>query len=199
MNIERTVRPAIVVLVAMTLVTGVAYPLVVTAIGRVALPATANGSLVERDGKLVGSSLIGQNFTAPAHFWGRPSATSPQPDNGTASGGSNLGPLNPALVDAAKARVDALRKANADAGVADDGPVPVDLATASASGLDPHISPAAARWQAARVAKASGLAPSRVDALIAEHTEGPDLGFLGMPRVDVLGLNLAIDAARGPH
>ena len=173
MNIDRTLRPALVVLAAMSLLTGIVYPLAIAAIGRVALPRAAAGSLVERDGKLVGSSLIGQSFTAPGHFWGRPSATSPQPDNALASGGSNLGPLNPALVEAVKARVDALRRADREAGVTNDGPVPIDLATASASGLDPHISPEAARWQAARVAKVSGIPRERIDALIAAHTEGP--------------------------
>ena len=196
MNIESSFRPAIVLFAALTLVTGLAYPLVVTGLGRAGFPHTADGSLVERDGRVIGSSLIGQQSSDPKHFWGRPSATSPQPDNASASGGSNLGPLNPALVDAVRARVDALKAADRDAGIADHGPVPVDLVTASASGLDPHISPDAAAYQAARVAKASGVAPARVEALIAAHTEAPQLGFLGMPRVNVLALNLALDAER---
>jgi K+-transporting ATPase ATPase C chain len=195
MNIDLSLRPALVLFVVLTLITGVFYPLVVLGLGKVALPHTTQGSLVEQDGKVVGSTLIGQSFTDPAHFWGRPSATSPQPDNAGASSGSNLGPLNPALVDAVKARVAALKAADTTAGVTQDGPVPVDLVTASASGLDPHISPEAAHWQAARVAKTRGLELAQVTQLIAQHTEGPQLGFLGMPRVNVLQLNLALDAA----
>jgi K+-transporting ATPase ATPase C chain len=194
MDIDRVLRPAFVVFFLLTIVTGVVYPLVVTAIGKFALPHAAAGSLVEKDGKAIGSVLIGQTFTDPRHFWGRPSATSPQPTNASASSGSNLGPLNPALVDAVKGRIDALKAADKDAGVVNDAPVPVDLVTASASGLDPQISPAAAAWQAARVAKASGVPLARVDALIAAQTEGPQWGFLGMPRVNVLRLNLALDA-----
>lgn len=194
MNIERTIRPAIVLFVALTVVTGVAYPLVITGIGKAGLSHAAAGSLIERDGKVIGSTLIGQQSSDPKHFWGRPSATSPQPNNASASSGSNLGPLNPALVDAVKARVDALKAADKEAGVSNDAPVPVDLVTTSASGLDPHISPEAASWQAARVAKASGVARERVDALIAAHTEAPQLGFIGMPRVNVLALNVALDA-----
>ena len=196
MNIDLSLRPALVLFVVLTLITGVVYPLVVFGLGKVALPHQANGSLMERDGKTIGSTLIGQSFTDPAHFWGRPSATSPQADNAGASSGSNLGPLNPALVDAVKGRVEALKAANRDAGVIDDSPVPVDLVTASASGLDPEISPTAAAWQAARVAKASGLPLDRVRTLIGEHTEGPQWGFLGMSRVNVLELNVAVDAAR---
>ncbi len=196
MNIQQSFRPALVVFAALTIVTGLAYPLLIVGIGRAGLSHPAHGSLIERDGKIVGSSLIGQPSSDPAHFWGRPSATSPQPDNASASSGSNLGPLNPALVDAVKGRVDALKAADRDAGVANDAPIPVDLVTASASGLDPHLSPEAVAWQAARVAAKSGVAPDRVRALIAEHTAGPQLGFLGMPRVDVLELNLALDAER---
>ena len=196
MNIDLSLRPAVVLFVALTIVTGVVYPLVVTGIGRTALSHTVEGSLIEVDGKVVGSSLIGQLSADPAHFWSRPSATVPQPNNAGASAGSNLGPLNPALVDAVKGRVEALKAADQEAGVANDAPVPLDLVTASASGLDPHISPEGATWQAARVAKVSGIARERVDALIAAHTEAPQLGFLGMPRVHVLELNLALDAER---
>ena len=194
MDIRPTLRPAIVVFAVLTFVTGFAYPFVVTAIGRAGLPHTAAGSLVEKDGKVVGSSLIGQLSVDPKHFWGRPSATSPQANNASASSGSNLGPLNPALVDAVKGRVEALKAADREAGVVNDAPVPVDLVTASASGLDPHISPEGAAWQAARVGKATGVPRERVEALIAEHIEAPQLGFLGMPRVNVLELNLALDA-----
>jgi len=194
-NITSTLRPALVLFVALTLVTGIAYPLVVTGIGKLAFDFTASGSLIEKDGKVVGSSLIGQVSSDPKHFWSRPSATAPQANNASASSGSNQGPLNPALVDAVKGRIDALKAADKDAGIVNEAPVPIDLVTASASGLDPHISPAAAGYQAARVAKASGVPIDRVKALIAAHTEGPQLGFLGMPRVNVLELNLALDAA----
>lgn len=193
MNIDLSLRPALVLFVVLTLITGVAYPLVITGLGKAGLSHAAEGSLVEQGGKVVGSTLIGQSFSDPAHFWGRPSATSPQPNNAGASSGSNLGPLNPALVDAVKGRVDALKAADAAAGVTNDGPVPVDLVTASASGLDPEISPEAAAYQAGRVAKASGVPLARVRALVAEHTEGPQWGFLGMPRVNVLELNVALD------
>jgi potassium-transporting ATPase KdpC subunit len=183
-------RPALVVFAAMTLVTGVLYPLAVTGVAQAAFPAQAAGSLVLREGKPVGSTLIGQNFSDPKHFWGRPSATSPMAYNAGASGGSNLGPLNPALADAVKGRIEALRAA--DPGNARQ--VPVDLVTASASGLDPHISPAAARYQAARVARARGVPQAQVDALIDRNTEGALWGLLGEARVDVLNLNLALDA-----
>ena len=198
MNIDSSIRPAVVLFAVLTFVTGVAYPLVITGIGKVGLSHTAHGSLIEKDGKVIGSSLIGQTSSDPKHFWGRPSATSPQSNNASASSGSNLGPLNPALVDAVKGRVDALKAADKDAGIVNNAPVPVDLVTASASGLDPHISPEAASYQAARVAKATGLAPDRVAALIAAHTEAPQLGFLGMPRVNVLELNVALDAEAVP-
>ncbi len=183
-------RRAVVVLVLLTLVTGLAYPLVVTGIASVAFRDAAGGSLV-RDGRgrVVGSRLIGQPFDDPAFFWGRPSATGPFPCNPAASSGSNLAPSNPALRAAVSARVDALRAADPDA----RGPVPIDLVTASGSGLDPHVSPAAAAYQAGRVARARGLDVSRVRALVAEHTRGRDLGFLGEPRVNVLELNLALD------
>jgi K+-transporting ATPase ATPase C chain len=185
-------RPAVVLLTALTVLTGGLYPLIVTGIARALFPAEAAGSILERDGHAVGSSLIGQSFTDPGHFWSRPSATTPQPYNASASAGSNLGPLNPALLGAVKARLAALRAA--DPGNA--APVPVDLVTASASGLDPHISLAAAYYQAARVARARGLDVSRVRALIAAHGEGRLMGILGEPRVNVLELNLALDALK---
>lgn len=185
-------RPALSLFVAFTLLTGLAYPLAVTAVAQLAFPDAANGSVVERHGVAVGSSLIGQPFQAAGHFWSRPSATSPMPDNGDASSGSNLGPSNPALLAAVKGRVDALRAA--DPGNA--APVPVDLVTASASGLDPHISVAAARWQVARVARATGLSPERVQALVERRTEEPWAGWLGEARVNVLLLNLDLDEAR---
>jgi K+-transporting ATPase ATPase C chain len=157
----------------------------------VLFPSQAAGSLIVRDGKPVGSLLIGQNFSEPKYFWGRLSATAPQPYNGTASGGSNLGPLNPALIDAVKGRLDALKAADPD----NAQPVPVDLVTASASGLDPDISPAAAQYQVKRVAQARGLPVERVAAMVAEHTQGRQWGLFGEPRVNVLELNLALDAA----
>ena len=186
------VRPALVVFAVLTALTGVAYPLVVTGIGQAAFPEQAAGSLILREGKAVGSLLIGQNFSDPKYVWGRPSATGPYPNNATASSGSNQGPLNPALTDAVKGRIEALRAA--DPGNA--APVPVDLVTASASGLDPHISVAGAVFQAARVAKARNLSQAQVQQLIEKHTEGQLFGFLGEPRVNVLQLNLSLDAAR---
>lgn len=192
---KNILRPALVLFLALTLLTGVAYPLAVTGAAQLLFPAQAAGSLILRDGKPVGSSLIGQNFADPGHFWGRPSATGPMPYNAAASGGSNLGPLNPALLDAVKARIDALRAA--DPGNAD--PVPVDLVTASASGLDPHISPASARYQAARVARVRHLPLERVQQLVAQETEMPWLGLLGEARVHVLRLNLALDALKAAN
>ena len=197
MHIDSSLRPAIVLFVALTVVTGAVYPLVVTGIGQAGSSGTARGSFIEKDGRIVGSRLIGQASSDPRHFWSRPSATSPQPNNASASSGSNLGPLNPALVAAVKGRVDALKAADQEAGIDHAAPVPVDLVTASASGLDPHISPEAAAYQAARIAKASGLSVERVGALIAAHTEPPQWGFLGMPRVNVLELNIALDAEAG--
>jgi len=185
------IRPALVLLLLFTVVTGVAYPLVVTGIAQTIFPRQANGSLIVKHGKPVGSSLIGQPFDDPNYFWSRPSATSPQPYNAMASSGSNQGPLNPALTDAVKDRIKALR----DADPGNTAPVPVDLVTASGSGLDPHISVAAAQYQAARVAKARGLAADKVQSLIAAHTEGRTFGVLGEPRVNVLALNLALDGA----
>jgi potassium-transporting ATPase KdpC subunit len=191
-EITAALRPALLLFLLMSVLTGILYPLVVTGIAGLLFPHQAAGSLVNRDGRAIGSSLIGQSFTAPEYFWSRLSATTPQPYNGTASGGSNLGPLNPALLDAVKARIAALRAA--DPG--NSTPVPVDLVTASASGLDPDISLAAAQFQAARVARVRAVPPSRVQALIAAHTAGRLLGVLGEPRVNVLELNLALDALK---
>ena len=185
-------RPALVLFFVLTLLTGVAYPLAVTSVAKTLFPEQAAGSLIRRDGKTVGSALIGQNFSDPRHFWGRPSATSPMPYNAVASSGSNQGPLNPALTEAVKARVDALRSADPSNTAA----VPVDLVTASASGLDPHISPAAARYQVARIAKLRGLPVERVQTLVDTQTEKPWLGILGESQVNVLRLNLALDNLR---
>jgi K+-transporting ATPase ATPase C chain len=182
-------RPALTSLLIFTVLTGIAYPLAVTGIAQVVFPAQANGSLVVRDGTVVGSALIGQPFDAPRYFWGRPSATSPFAYNAGASSGSNLSPTNPALIAAVQARVDALHAADPGNTV----PVPVDLVTASGSGLDPHISPAAALYQVPRVARARNLSPDTVRALIERHTEGRWLGILGEPRINVLALNLALD------
>jgi len=181
--------PALRMLVIMSVLTGIIYPLVVTGVAKVAFPRAANGSLIVADGKTLGSDLIGQPFDDPKYFWSRPSATSPQPYNGTASSGSNQGPRNPALADAVKDRIKALR--DADPGNA--AAVPVDLVTASGSGLDPHISVAAAQYQLARVAKARGLAAEQVQRLVAENTEGRTFAVLGEPRVNVLKLNIALD------
>ena len=187
------IRPALVLLIVMSVLTGLIYPAVVTGIAQLVFPRQANGSLIVRDGKVVGSSLIGQPFDDPKYFWSRLSATSPAPYNGGASSGSNLGPLNDALTEAVRGRVEALR-------AADPGntlPIPVDLVTASGSGLDPHISPAAARYQAARVARVRALSEGQVLALVDQHTAGRQWGFLGEPVVDVLPLNLALDALGG--
>jgi K+-transporting ATPase ATPase C chain len=186
----KELRPAVISFVVLSMVTGVAYPLLVTGISQATLSDKANGSLIAKDGKTVGSSLIGQSFSDPKYFWGRPSATGPVPNNAGASSGSNLGPTNPALMDAVQARVQALR----DADPGNQQPVPVDLVTASASGLDPHISPAAAEYQLARVARMRGLDATYVRMLVAEHTEGRQFGILGEPTVNVLELNLALDA-----
>lgn len=179
-------------LIVFTVITGVAYPLIVTGIAQVAFNDQANGSLIEKDGKVLGSRLIGQPFSDPKYFWSRLSATSPMPYNGAASSGSNLGPTNPALKEAVAGRVKALREAGADAQKA----VPVDLVTASGSGLDPHISPAAAEYQIPRVAKVRNLPEEKVRELVRSHIEGRQLGFLGEPRVNVLTLNLALDRGR---
>ncbi|WP_371883238.1 potassium-transporting ATPase subunit KdpC [Caballeronia sp. S22] len=186
-------RPAIVLFVALTVLTGLVYPAVVTAIGQAAFPHQANGSLIERDGKTVGSEIIGQQFDAPQYFWGRLSATTPNPYNAGSSSGSNLGPTNPALADEIKGRIDALHAADPD----NRSPLPVDLVTSSGSGLDPEISPAAAAYQVARVAKARGMTSAQVEALVGEATSARQFGVLGEPRVNVLKLNLALDSARG--
>ncbi|WP_175885980.1 potassium-transporting ATPase subunit KdpC [Burkholderia sp. BCC0044] len=189
------IRPLVVLFVVLTAVTGLAYPAVMTVFGQAVFPSQANGSLIEQDGKIVGSALIGQPFDAPKYFWGRLSATAPMPYNAAGSGGSNLGPLNPSLADQVKARVAALR----DAGTDLSKPVPVDLVTASASGLDPEITPAAAAYQVERVAKARNLTPDAVAQLVAANTTGRQFGVLGEPRVNVLKLNLALDAAQAAH
>ncbi len=189
-GILKQLRPAVLVLLMMTVLTGLVYPAVVTGIAQLVFPSQANGSLVTVNGKTVGSALIGQPFDGPKYFWGRLSATSPYPYNAVNSSGSNLGPTNPALVDEVKARVDALKAA--DPG--NTQPIPVDLVTSSGSGLDPDISPDSAYLQVSRVAKARGLAEDRVRALVAQQAKGPQLGFLGAPRVNVLELNLALDA-----
>jgi K+-transporting ATPase ATPase C chain len=190
-------RAAVVSLVALTLITGVAYPLLVTGVAQAAFPHQANGSLIVKDGKSVGSHLIGQSFDDPKYFWGRLSATAdanskPLPYNGAASTGSNLGPTNPALVDEVKGRIDALHAADPD----NPAPIPVDLVTSSGSGLDPEISPAAAEYQVRRVAHARALDEATVLSLVAANTAGRQLGILGEPRVNVLQLNLALDAAK---
>ena len=187
---NNVIRPAVVLLLVLTAITGIAYPLVVTGVAQSVSPEQAGGSLLVKDGKLVGSALIGQNFSDPGHFWGRLSATSPMAYNAGGSSGSNQGPLNPALTDAVKSRVAALRAA--DPG--NTAPVPVDLVTASASGLDPHISPAAAQYQAARVARVRQLPPERVTALVDQHTDQPLVFFIGEPQVNVLKLNMALEA-----
>lgn len=189
------IRPLVTIFVVLTLATGLAYPAVMTLIGQAVFPSQANGSLIEQDGKVVGSVLIGQSFDAPKYFWGRLSATSPMPYNAAGSGGSNLGPLNPSLAAQAKVRIAALRDAGTDMSQA----VPVDLVTASASGLDPEISPAAAAYQIARVAKARSLPVGTVAQLVAANTAGRQFGVLGEPRVNVLRLNLALDAAQAAH
>ena len=186
----KELRPALVSFVLLTVLTGVAYPLVVTGIAQLAFPAQSNGSLAVRDGKTVGSTLIGQPFDDPKYFWSRLSATAPAAYNGAASSGSNLGPLSDVLLAAVQARVDALKAADPGNTLL----IPVDLVTASGSGLDPHISPAAARYQVARVARARGLAESTVSTLVAHYTQPRQLGILGEPVVNVLGLILALDA-----
>jgi len=192
MNLQ--LRPALVSFIALSAITGLAYPLLVTGLARAIFPRQAEGSLIRKDGQVIGSEWIGQSFTAPGAFWGRPSATvdangKPMPYNGANSGGSNLAPSNPDLRKAVEERIAALRASDPEA----TGPVPVDLVTTSASGLDPHISPAAAAFQVHRVAKARGLDEAKVRDLISSHVELPQLGVLGEARVNVLKLNLALD------
>jgi K+-transporting ATPase ATPase C chain len=188
-------RPLLVIFVALTVVTGVLYPVVVTAVGHAAFADKAGGSLIESNGKVIGSELIGQQFDAPNYFWGRLSATTPNPYNAQNSSASNIGPTNPALADEVKGRLTALH----DADPTNTLPVPVDLVTSSGSGLDPQISPAAAQYQAARVAKARGLTVDQVNDIIARNTEGRQFGILGEPRVNVLEANLALDALKPAH
>ena len=187
---ESLLRPALFLFVILSLITGLAYPFLVAGFAQVFYPNLANGQLIEKDGQVVGSALIGQSFSQPQYFWGRPSATSPMSHNASASSGSNLGPSNPALVDAVKARAEALRLADPE----NKRPIPVDLVTASASGLDPHISRAAADYQLIRVTQKRHLSQDQLLKLLDQHTESPLLGFIGESRVNVLKLNLALDA-----
>jgi K+-transporting ATPase ATPase C chain len=189
---SKMIRPLIVSFVTLSVLAGIAYPFLTYGIGKVLFPKQAAGSLIEVNGQVVGSSLIGQNFSSPKYFWGRLSATSPQPYNAIASGGSNTGPTNPALLDEVKGRIDALKQADPT----NKAPIPVDLVTSSGSGLDPEISIAAARYQLARVASARNLPVDQVGALIDKFTSARDLGVLGEPRVNVLQLNLALDALK---
>jgi K+-transporting ATPase ATPase C chain len=185
-------RPLLVLFALLTVLTGLVYPLAVTGIGKAVFPNQVSGSLVVRDGKAVGSSLIGQSFQEPKYFWGRISATSPMPNNAAASGGSNLGPTNPALIEAVRGRIDALKAADPDNSL----PIPVDLVTASASGVDPHVSPAAALYQVGRVARARHLDADKVRQLVMDHVETPQWGIFGEARVNVLLLNLSLDRAQ---
>lgn len=185
----RLLRPAVSLLIVMTILLGIVYPLLITGVAKLAFPRQAEGSLIDRDGQLIGSALIGQSFSDPKYFWGRPSATTPQPYNGLASSGSNSGPLNPALLDAVKANIKALRDADPD----NHQPIPVELVTASGSGLDPDISPAAAQYQAARVARARNLDRARVETMIKAHQRERLFGLIGERRINVLELNLALD------
>jgi len=187
-------RPLLVLFILLTALTGLAYPLFVTGIGKALYPNKVAGSLVIRNGKAVGSSLIGQSFQEPKYFWGRLSATSPMPNNGAASGGSNFGPTNPALIDAVRGRIDALRAADPDNAL----PIPVDLVTASASGLDPEVSPAAALYQVTRVARTRHMDVLKLRRLVLAHVEAPQWGIFGEARVNVLLLNLALDRAIAP-
>jgi len=188
----KNLKQAVVILALLSVLTGIIYPLFVTAVAQLAFPSKANGSIIYKDGRAVGSELIAQDFSDPKYFWGRPSATSGYPDNAMASGGSNLGPTNPALADAVKARVSALRAA--DPG--NTSPIPVDIVTASGSGLDPHISPAAALYQVSRIARARGLSEEMLRGLVAKHTENRQFGLLGEERVNALELNIELDASR---
>lgn len=186
MSINRDLRTAVLMTVVTTVILGVIYPLVVTAIAQAVFPDRANGQLIERNGTVIGSRLIGQGFSSPGYFRPRPSSTS-TPYDAANSGGSQLGPTNKKLIDAVKAKVEAARKENPDA------PVPIELVTSSASGFDPHLSPAGAEFQVARVARERGLPVTEVQRLVDVYTEGRQLGFLGEPRVNVLELNLALD------
>lgn len=188
----KELKPAFVMLLALTVLTGILYPLLVTGIAQGLFPDAANGSLIKQNGNLAGSAMIGQPFSDPKYFWGRPSATGPTPYNAAASSGSNQGPLNPALEDAVKVRIAALKAADPS----QTEPIPVDLVTASGSGLDPHISPSAAAWQAPRIARLRGLPLDTVEGLVAQHTQGRQFGVLGEARVNVLQLNLALDGLR---
>lgn len=188
----KQLKQAFLLLIAFSVLTGILYPLAITGIAQIVFPTQANGSLIYRDGKPVGSSLIGQAFSDPKYFWSRPSATTPMPYNAESSDGSNLGPTNPDLPKAVQERIAALRKA--DPG--NDAPIPVDLVTSSASGLDPHISPAAAEYQVARVARARGMDEDAVRRLVAKHTQGRALDLLGEPRVNVVELNLDLDSSQ---
>ena len=189
---KETLRPAITLFLGLTIVTGAIYPLVTTAIGKTLFPSQVQGGLIKQGDMVVGSALIGQNFSHAKYFWGRPSATAPYPNNAAASSGSNQGPLNPALIEAIKGRIAALKQADPDNNL----PVPVDLVTASASGLDPEISPAAANYQINRVAKARGLQAEQVADLVSKNTQGRQLGILGEPRVNVLALNMQLDSLK---
>lgn len=187
---KKLLRPLLVLFLGLTVLTGLVYPFVVTGAAGALFPRQARGSLVERDGRVIGSDLIGQAWTSPGYFWGRPSGTAPGPYDATASAGTNQGPTNPALTESVKARIEALRAADPS----NQAPVPVDLVTASGSGLDPHVSPAAAYYQVGRVARARGLPEAQVRALVDRTIEGRTFGILGEPRVNVLRLNLALDA-----
>jgi potassium-transporting ATPase KdpC subunit len=190
--LRRLIRPALSLLIVMTIVVGVLYPALISAIAALAFPRQAAGSLIYRDGQLAGSSLIGQSFTAPKYFWGRPSATAPQPYNALASSGSNIGPLNPALLDQIKANAQLLHDADPE----NEALIPIDLVSASASGLDPEISPAAAEYQIGRVARARGISPARIGLIVAAHEKRPLLGLIGERRINVLELNIALDQLR---
>ena len=187
------IKPAIVLFALLAVITGLIYPLVITGVAQAVFPQQANGSLIYRGGQPVGSALIGQPFDDPKYFWGRLSATSPFPYNAAASSGSNYGPLSSSLSDAVQSRIDALKAADLSLALENKQPIPVDLVTSSASGLDPHISPAAALYQSPRVARARGLSEDQVRALVGQFTEGRQFGILGEPRVNVLKLNLALD------
>jgi len=189
---KQILRPLLVIFAVLTVLTGLVYPLVVTGIGKALFPVQVSGSLLMRDGKAVGSSLIGQSFQEPKYFWGRLSATSPMANNGASSGGSNFGPTNPALLDAVKARIDALKAADPGNAL----PIPVDLVTASGSGLDPHVSPAAALYQVPRVARERHMDPVKLRQLVVSNVEAPQWGIFGEARVNVLLLNLALDRAQ---